>query len=105
MDKRIKKMWVEALRSGEYRQVKGALKQGEGYCCLGVLCVLYGNDTDQRGMDLPMMSYISPEVMEWARLEDSNPSVRSGRCQTTLAEMNDSIKTFKQIADVIEKQL
>lgn len=28
--------WVNALRSGEYKQGKEALFDGEGYCCLGV---------------------------------------------------------------------
>lgn len=38
----IKQQWVEALRSGEYKQGKGALrligKEQDSFCCLGVLC-------------------------------------------------------------------
>jgi hypothetical protein len=30
--------WAEALESGEYKQVNGKLSDGEGFCCLGVLC-------------------------------------------------------------------
>jgi hypothetical protein len=44
----VKKKWVEALRSGEYAQTRGALFRAEpagghpaGYCCLGVLTDLY----------------------------------------------------------------
>lgn len=35
----IKKMWVEDLRSGKFKQGKGKLLDAKGsYCCLGVLC-------------------------------------------------------------------
>lgn len=45
MKTEIKTKWLEALRSGDYKQAKGALvKQAEdgskSYCCLGVLCDL-----------------------------------------------------------------
>lgn len=40
--------WVEALRSGQYAQTRGALQRLEvwddlpaGYCCLGVACDMY----------------------------------------------------------------
>lgn len=43
----VKEKWLAALRSGEYRQAKGALRRpgytaegaaSESFCCLGVLC-------------------------------------------------------------------
>lgn len=41
-NKELVKLWVEALRSGRYQQIKGVLRQslanGYGHCCLGVLC-------------------------------------------------------------------
>lgn len=38
-----KEEWVTALRSGEYRQGKGFLRNSDDeYCCLGVLCDLAG---------------------------------------------------------------
>jgi hypothetical protein len=37
--------WVEALRSGSYKQGSGKLKKVEGdeyrYCCLGIACEIY----------------------------------------------------------------
>lgn len=50
MKKNIAKKWVEALESGNYRQVDGVLKKRVndkqcGYCCLGVLCDLYIKET------------------------------------------------------------
>ena len=44
MDQEFKAKWVEALRSGEYKQGRGYLKVTENgearYCCLGVACEL-----------------------------------------------------------------
>lgn len=49
MKENIANMWVDALRSGEYKQVKNTLcgvrNDGEiGFCCLGVLTDLYMKD-------------------------------------------------------------
>ncbi len=39
MNKAIKKKWIDALRSGQYRQTRDKLKsRNGGFCCLGVLC-------------------------------------------------------------------
>lgn len=38
MNSEAKKLWLKALRSGEYSQVRGQLQSDEGYCCLGVAC-------------------------------------------------------------------
>lgn len=47
MDTRVKGLWLDALRSGEYQQAKEVLArvdpdtgEVEGFCCLGVLCDL-----------------------------------------------------------------
>lgn len=34
----VRQQWLQALRSGTYTQAYGALRTGEGHCCLGVLC-------------------------------------------------------------------
>lgn len=34
--------WLKALESGEYKQCKGYLSTGGGYCCLGVACEVKG---------------------------------------------------------------
>lgn len=34
--------WVEALRSGEYKQTQGFLEKEGSYCCLGVYCEVTG---------------------------------------------------------------
>lgn len=43
MKKEIADKWVEALRSGNYKQGMSALRSKEDeYCCLGVLCEVLG---------------------------------------------------------------
>jgi hypothetical protein len=46
MNPEVKALWLDALRSGEYKQGQGRLRKTEddgtfSYCCLGVLCDLY----------------------------------------------------------------
>ena len=51
MDAQLKKVWVEALRSGEYKQGKGMLyRPEETHCCLGVLCKVAGKGSYSEGL-------------------------------------------------------
>jgi hypothetical protein len=100
MNPEIKAKWVEALRSGEYRQARRRLRlddsAGPSYCCLGVLCELAGVAY------IPAFSYLPDPVAESAGV------IRG--VQMTLADLNDGSPidrphTFAQIADYIEANL
>ena len=123
MNPDVKAKWLTALRSGEYKQ--GAMrlykKRNDSYCCLGVLCDLYGKENGEtwerskyanewlfRGAatTLPLV------VQEWAGLDSDNPVLGSG--WATIAEYNDGADndgeeiqphTFADIADMIEEHL
>lgn len=98
MTKELKQQWIEALRSGEYKQIKNILKDEIGYCCLGVLCDI---------------------IPDWTISEDGDSVVELGRYNTydkiekilgvdstTLTTMNDDDgKTFAEIADYIEQNI
>ena len=96
MNSVIKKKWLNALRSGEYKQGQECLKNSEGaYCCLGVLCRITGNE-DNRDMN---QSYPTDTVNgvpgEFMGLD--------GYMQNKLAIMNDSgDHDFDSIAYYIE---
>lgn len=114
MKPEIKKMWVEALRSGKYAQGKGRLRgNGNNYCCLGVLCDLAVNDGVCKWIktayyysidDKYASNSLPPVVQSWAGLEESDPRVAVGQEVFTLIQLNDSYALgFDKIADMIEK--
>lgn len=37
-----RKQWIEALKSGKYKQTRKVLGNTEGHCCLGVACEVAG---------------------------------------------------------------
>jgi len=115
MNKRIKALWIDALKSGDFKQGKGRLKalDGDGevaYCCLGVLCEIasqedQGSFSDKHGLskdvyffntgeDVYTTSFPEPNTLEWAGLANSDA--------WNLVDLNDGGgKTFEDIADVI----
>ena len=49
MKKEIAKIWTKALKSGDYKQGRFALRDNNDcFCCLGVLCDLYNNDRKEK---------------------------------------------------------
>jgi hypothetical protein len=112
--------WVEALRSGEYKQTTEVLRSREGdcYCCLGVLCNLIDPTTWDRPFFYAGWSWNNepgeglPElVAELYGIEEGPATVPSGEKITirdisddSLAGLNDSGATFAEIADVIEAE-
>lgn len=98
MKQEIKVKWLQALRSGEYRQGRYDLRTSDnGFCCLGVLCDLYNREVggewayefgqrryyfvaknDEEGSDTST-GQLPGSVMEWAGLEGYNPSVNVAR--------------------------
>lgn len=110
----VKAQWTAALRSGEYRQGSGTLHNhaNNSFCCLGVLCALAvkaGVTTRSEKPDVHGYSYGPGEevtylphvVMEWAGLDSFTPKADGKE----LAILNDSGKTFAEIADIIDRDL
>lgn len=102
MNSVVKKLWVDALRSGKYEKGSGSLRQrteeGDCFCCLGVLCDLYARANpgavgswhecgtgDDDVVSIPFKyldgqfgtkyesEVITPAVREWAGLRSDNP--------------------------------
>jgi hypothetical protein len=114
MNPQIKQKWVDALRSGDYQQTKGRLRKEDKFCCLGVLCDLYGKehnvewdlveDEDHNYYMFQNHPATLPlPVVEWAGVGSPNPSI--GGISFTLVEFNDNGSTFIEIADLIEEHL
>ena len=109
------KRWVEALRSGEYDQANGALRNGDGFCCLGVACDLArvelgteweeSDDGAARLAGSSSFGYLPVGVQRWLGLASNDGSFWPGGGGTeTLASLNDDGKTFSEIAAVIESE-
>ena len=111
LDPDIKRLWLEALRSGEYSQCSGALadqssddmeKGTYSNCCLGVL--------GHAVFSIPQSELLT-ETMPRVRWDDKGnhdtpfSSAVNLSVQDHLAEANDAGVTFTEIAKIIEELL
>lgn len=114
MKKEIADKWVEALRSGKYKQTKKVLSEttndGAFHCCLGVLCELALEEID---LEIKFLSgtgikkydnsvdVLPTSVMVWSGIRTYYAYIDT--YEESLVSMNDSGKTFYEIADYIDK--
>jgi hypothetical protein len=111
MKKDIKKLWIEALRSGKYQQGRLGLKShqddgNECYCCLGVLVNECNIGTwvdleykfalevgEEQFFGYPPHEFMSELGVKWSDVE-------------VLAQLNDHASyDFEKIAEWIERNL
>lgn len=116
MNPEIKKSWVEALRSGKYKQTKGRLRdtlsaEKTAFCCLGVLCNLHAIDhPDIAQTQTDPNKYLGEggfppkSVTDWADL-DISQIFKHESYLGTLYCLNDMGVNFDEIADIIERDL
>jgi hypothetical protein len=126
MKQELKEKWVAALRGGDYKQGRNALRKTNDlysdrkeYCCLGVLCEISETGKwDEMGYYLvpqPISGSVSTSknFLPTALLKELGIEFNNGKfCigekydkyinYFSLAELNDAGFTFDQIADVIE---
>lgn len=109
----FKKRWVEALRSGEYKQGENTLLRDGKFCCLGVACVVAGVQDINSVCSYGFIEFDpanKPEVLKVPDiLRGDTPvtnvlaSLNDGRDEQGTSE--DKKKSFNEIADYIEKNL
>lgn len=114
MNEEIKKKWVEALRSGKYKQGEGYLRSADDkFCCLGVLCDIVSPEGWAKclsgrynhgvnGITLP--GKVSEATGVTSQGGIAVPVAYGGTTCHFLIELNDAGATFEEIADVIEEQ-
>ena len=110
--------WLTALEDGSYTQTTGALRDAEGFCCLGVACDLY--DSDGWDCDLyPAIGVLPKSVrahlglrsdvghFNEAELERADArDIESMICYqkpASLATLNDRGCSFEEIAGIIRR--
>lgn len=123
---------LAALRSGEYTQGKGSLRTGgEGdepkHCCLGVACDVYRKETGQgewRHVEDTEWRFYTPDgLWAWAALPKAvaewygvswSEMIGGGDLKVKppgpvneryVSYLNDTGRSFEEIADLIEEQL
>lgn len=107
--------WVVALRSGDYPQTVGCMKDDIGYCCLGVACALAGVEFVPAASGIRTLDEQNPHGVYRFQHTDSGPGQNerlpewlaemlgvSGYDQDELVQFNDASYSFGEIADIIE---
>ena len=99
--KEMRKRWVEALRSGKYKQARKVLRSSEDFfCCLGVACDIADASVWHQRKDF---TYWYRES-RLSLLKETRDLFGLTIDQTDyLAEQNDLGATFEDIANTIEK--
>lgn len=112
MKKRQMERWVKALRSGKFKQGKGALCSDNKYCCLGVLCEInkrHVSKEESGGLvryeysQTVLPSRIKSYVGVWSDVGSFRDS-KAENIIPSCATMNDcDARSFTEIADIIEQ--
>lgn len=131
MNPKVKKAWIDALRSGSYRQGQNSLctapdgssledEQRRRYCCLGVLCELARVEGVVIRKPVSSVSHTATYVdhsghatvgyppdgaLVWAGLSQDQPmGIQIDEVWVSFVGLNDFDRlTFSQIADLIER--
>lgn len=109
----IAERWAAELKSGKYKQTRRHLKDIDGYCCLGVLCEIYLEETGDGNWieaDYTFQNFVTKSetssgvlptvVKDWAGMRTFNGGFNSSRA---LASDNDEGLSFSKIANTILK--
>lgn len=106
-----KKLWCEALRSGEYEQGRHNMLRASAdgssprFCCLGVYADLFIEAEWEPLGDTTMFGFKDHGVLSISMLPKYMIPPQLDEAQPDLAEMNDSGCDFDKIADYIEENL
>lgn len=99
MNAELKARWVAALRSGEWKQCTGYLRDGDAYCCLGVLHKIVTGQEPAKAWngDRPMALDFIDEKVDGMQLQIKLVAMNDGR--------DTHLHSFAEIADYIERNL
>ncbi len=101
MNREAIQKWIDALRSGDYKQCRGRLRRKDSFCATGVLCDVHSKEFNQpdnwHGYNYLGNCVCTPNVVSrWI-------NQRAILINVTGMNDNDDM-TFNKIADEIEKR-
>lgn len=106
-----RRLWVEALRSGKYKQARRRLKNPRtgAMCCLGVACEISGLGAFDSSGCYRTPGEVSDDVLplsvrRWLGLISIDGAYGDLTDDNCLAGLNDSGKRFSTIARIIESE-
>lgn len=96
--------WVDALRSGKYKQCRLSLRnhQTNSYCCLGVLNQVAQDNGVQDAWDAGVVT-ASVASSRWVGLYETGATYGEQKWHSLLSH-NDDGMSFSEIADIIESE-
>lgn len=101
MKPEIAEMWVNALRSGDYKQVRGTLYDGHGFCALGVLYDLV--KTEGVKWCCPPGAHAYLVDLHGRNVSSELAAIAGYTGDNDIIDRNDrQEQSFSEIADVIE---
>ena len=115
--KEARKLWIDALRSGKYKQTRGWLHNQNGYCCLGVACEMYQAEvgdlvvTNNSGVTFynDHNELLPTRVQKWLGLTGCDGCFvgdsKRYSSESSLGNENDRGCSFAEIADLIESEV
>ena len=113
MDLEFKRKWVEALRSGQYKQGKLRLYDSstDSYCCLGVACHIQDipkEDLNDLSLPINVVKIFHPLIDDLLSLSDNNRCMLTqwnDGCISREYNPNGERMNFNDIANFIEENL
>ncbi len=116
------KLWVEELEN--FEQVKGSLRKGDKFCCLGVACEIYRRETGDGKWGIVLIDGQAQRfgcregqhstgalpwpVQKWLGLDTAGGQYgdldEERISRPSLLGLNDEGKTFQEIAAVIRSE-
>lgn len=97
--------WYKALRSGEYKQTDGRLRDGNSFCCLGVACDVFDPELWEGTYYLDNSLSLPDLVVEYFGLSNYDVRVEYHNSSRWVSDLNDKGVAFSEIADLLEKAL
>lgn len=111
MQEEMKQKWINALRSGNYKQTYGRLKHNDAFCCLGVLCDISQLSSWEKEEPLFGIGIRERYIVDHEQAYTKLPSIMkfsygiSDLDEIHLIKMNDSGRSFEEIAKYIENNM
>lgn len=121
MKAKYKRKWIKALHSRKRKQTFGCLRDEDGFCCLGVLCDVVKGELGEDWLRRPgstessfmaesgvlpdtVIALVGMDALHGFSNAKSGEYLDHKRRLRNLAADNDSGKSFKQIANIIERR-